>query len=172
MTYRTCRECGTVIPADTTAHRTPNHVGETSTALCPGCTVADDEAQEDPLSDDASVRFERAWARFCEMCFDTVAPEATYQAWFAHFLMEEFDVLQVVREVSFGARYLDEAARQEFPGSNLMVDVMVLRQPKVDLPHRAWLGPPVAPGVTSPRSGLERARSEGPSAVKVLAFTP
>ena len=34
----------------------------------------------------------------------TVAPEATYQAWLAHFLMEQVEVLRVVREVDFGSQ--------------------------------------------------------------------
>ena len=77
----------------------------------PDCAALDAGAEEAVSGDSAPGRFERAWAKFGETCFQTVAPEATYQAWFAHFLMEEFDVLQVVREVDFGARYLDQEAR-------------------------------------------------------------
>jgi hypothetical protein len=65
-------------------------------------------------------------------CSATVAPEATYQAWFAHFLIQRFGLLRVVREVDFGARHLDEQARARFRGANLMLDVMVLHEPIVN----------------------------------------
>ena len=101
--------------------------------------------------------FEDAWRTMSEKCWDTIAPEATYQAWLAHFVIERLDLLQVVREVDFGARHLGEAAREHFKGSNLMVDVLVLREPIVNLPRRAALGQKVLPGdVPNPRSGLER----------------
>jgi len=101
--------------------------------------------------------FEDAWRTMCETCWDTIAPEATYQAWLAHFVIEQLDLLRVVREVDFGARHLGEAAQQHFSGSNLMVDVLVLREPIVNLPRRAALGQKVLPGGDpNPRSGLER----------------
>ena len=99
-----------------------------------------------------------AWNAFGVACSDTVAPEATYQAWFAHFLMNEFDVLQVVREVDFGSRHLDDSDRGRFVGSNLMLDIMVLRNPTVSLPRRAHLGLRGSDIVPNPRSGLGRLR--------------
>lgn len=97
-----------------------------------------------------------AWARFAVDCARTAAPEATYQAWFAHYLMNEFGVLRVVREVDFGAKYLlEDSDRDRFRGHNLMTDVMVLREPAVDLPRRAWLAKKDAPDAHL-RSGLGR----------------
>jgi hypothetical protein len=100
---------------------------------------------------------EGAWKQFCMVCGDTVAPEGTYQAWFAHFIMQRLSVLHVVREVDFGARHLGPDAGRVFPGDSLMVDIVVLREPIVMLPRRAALADPVLPcGAPNPRSGLER----------------
>jgi hypothetical protein len=101
-------------------------------------------------------KFESAWDAFGAACTDTIAPEATYQAWFAHFLMEQFEPLRVVREVDFGSRYLDEEGQRRFPGSNLMLDVMILRQSVVALPRRATLGPRHGSVTPNLRSGLQR----------------
>lgn len=104
-----------------------------------------------------SEAFERAWAAFAAACSDTVAPEATYQAWLAHFAIQEMDLLRVVREVDFGARHLGPPATEIFTGHSLMVDILVLREPVVLLPRRAALATPTLPdGQPNPRSGLKR----------------
>lgn len=101
--------------------------------------------------------FEESWQALTERCSATIAPEATYQAWLAHFIIERLDLLRVVREVDFGARHLGEAAQEHFRGSNLMVDVLILRKPIVNLPRRAALGQKSLPGgEPNPRSGLAR----------------
>ena len=105
---------------------------------------------------DEFSRFVAAWNSFGAACSDTVAPEATYQAWFAHFLMEQFGVLQVVREVDFGSRHLDPDDQKRFTGHNLMLDIMILREPIVDLPRRATLGPAHSDVAPNRRSGLGR----------------
>lgn len=109
------------------------------------------------------AQFEEAWAAFARECGDTIAPEATYQAWLAHFAVQRFGLFRVVREVDFGSRYLGPEAVAHFPGNNLMVDLLVLREqvplpkPVVNLPRRSWLGPREAiDGSPNPRSGLER----------------
>jgi len=107
------------------------------------------------------ARFERAWKQFTRLTSPTVAPEATYQAWLAHFAMEHFGVLRVVREVDFGTRYFG-VHQQRFPGPNVMIDIAVLREtltetPIVHLPRRSWLGPRSSElDEMSPRSGLGR----------------
>lgn len=105
---------------------------------------------------DSLTLFEAGWERFCALCFDTVAPEATYQAWFAHFLMEQFDVLQVVREVDFGSKHLHASDQSRFTGSNLLLDIMILREPHVSLPRRALLGPRDPTRLPNERSGIGR----------------
>ncbi len=118
-----------------------------------------------PISEDAvdalrkrhAAAFEAAWQDLGVNCAETVAPEATYQAWLAHFLIQRLGVLHVVREVDFGAKYLGEQAAVLFGGSSLMVDILVLRQPVVQLPRRAALADETLPGgEPNPRSGLKR----------------
>lgn len=96
-----------------------------------------------------------AWNEFGAACRDTIAPEATYQAWFAHFLIEQFGLLKVVREVDFGARHLHADDRPDFAGSDLRLDVCVLRSDEhVYLPHRSALGDPSTPEGYAAHSGL------------------
>lgn len=111
----------------------------------------------DDLKGRHAAAFEAAWHDLGSNCADTVAPEATYQAWLAHFLIQRLGVLHVVREVDFGAKYLGEQAAVLFGGSSLMVDILVLRQPVVQLPRRAALADETLPGgEPNPRSGLKR----------------
>lgn len=110
------------------------------------------------LRDQHAAAFEAAWHDLATHCHNTVAPEATYQAWLAHFTINHLGPLHVVREVDFGARYLGETAATHFrPVGNLMVDILTLRQPIVALPRRASLGPPDLPdGTPNARSGPAR----------------
>ena len=109
--------------------------------------------------DPQAVAFEAAWRDFTTTCAQTVAPEATYQAWLAYFTIQRVGLLRVVREVDFGARHLGETARTRFRGGNLMVDLLILRDPVVHLPRRAALAKQDLPdGQPNPRSGLARLR--------------
>jgi len=111
----------------------------------------------DPVRSAHAAVFEAAWDDFTRACATTVAPEATYQAWLAHFVIERLDLLRVVREVDFGARHLGPVAVQYFTGHNLMVDLLILREPVVNLPRRAALAQKNLPdGTPNPRSGLAR----------------
>lgn len=68
-------------------------------------------------------------------------------------------MLHVVREVDFGVRHMGEAAAARFGGSNLMADLLILREPVVALPRRAALAVKELPdGKPNPRSGLARLR--------------
>jgi hypothetical protein len=101
--------------------------------------------------------FAAAWNDFAAATARTVAPEATYQAWLAHFLIERLELLRVVREVDFGARHLLPDDVTVFTGSNLMVDITILREPLVNLPRRAALARGTLPdGTPDPKSGLQR----------------
>ena len=112
---------------------------------------------DDPLAQAHASTFEAAWEEFARACAGTVAPEATYQAWLAHFVIGRVGLLHVVREVDFGARHLSETARARFGGGNLMVDLLLLREPVVNLPRRAALARKDLPdGQPNPRSGLTR----------------
>ena len=111
----------------------------------------------DPVRAAHAAAFEAAWEDFTRVCATTIAPEATYQAWLAHFVIQRLDLLRVVREVDFGARHLGPVAAQHFPGHNLMVDLLILREPVVNLPRRAALAQKNLPdGTPNPKSGLAR----------------
>ncbi len=110
-----------------------------------------------PGTTDTRSRFVRAWKRFAQETSGTVAPEATYQAWFAHFLIEEFGLLRVVREVDFGARHLHPDDQRTFDGNNLRLDICILRSSEdVYLPHRSALGDPATSEGYAAHSGLGR----------------
>ena len=64
----------------------------------------------DPVRSAHAAVFEAAWDDFTRACATTVAPEATYQAWLAHFVIERLDLLRVVREVDFDAGQMAPAA--------------------------------------------------------------
>lgn len=111
----------------------------------------------DETRDKHARAFRIAWAEFAATCSDTVAPEATYQTWLAHLLMQRIGLLHVVREVDFGARHLGDGVAQRLRRQHLMLDVVALRQPIVDLPRRSALTDPTLPeGAPNPRSGLAR----------------
>lgn len=114
----------------------------------------------DEIRRDHAAAFEGAWIALGRAAANTVAPEAAYQAWLAHLVIERVGLLHVVREVDFGARHLGLQAAARFRGSNLMVDLLVLRQPVVNLPRRAALAVPDLPeGEPNPRSGSQGCRT-------------
>ena len=41
-----------------------------------------------------AVAFKAAWQEFTQACAGTIAPEATYQAWLAHFMINRVGLLQ------------------------------------------------------------------------------
>lgn len=122
--------------------------------------VGVDQATGQSAASDIGL-FRQAWADFTAATAATVAPEATYQAWLAHFAIQHFGLLRVVREIDFGTRYFGDH-RPRFRGPNVMVDLAVLRNtmsvpPLVYLPRRAWLAARSAEfDERSPRSGLAR----------------
>lgn len=105
--------------------------------------------------------FTQAWRDFTSATCTTVAPEATYQAWLAHFAIARFGVLRVVREIDFGTRYFG-MHQPRFRGPSVMIDIAVLRNvtadpPHVYLPRRSWLAARSTEfDERSPRSGLAR----------------
>ena len=136
----------------------PLLVGRAGATVCRGRDTHQVIPPADLIREEHSHAFEAAWRDLAEHCHDTVAPEATYQAWLAHFTIGRLTPLHVVREVDFGARYLGPAAAPHFrPVGNLMVDMLVLRRPIVHLPRRAALGARDLPDrAPNPRSGLAR----------------
>lgn len=104
-----------------------------------------DEGGGGPLPTDVE-RFEAAWGDFVRACAVSEMPEATYQAWFAHFLIERFGLRHVVREPSFGIkRFVADAPdhptaplwRARLTGQHIRLDVVILRSPEVAIPQ--WI---------------------------------
>lgn len=91
-------------------------------------------------SENVAKKFEAAWEVFSLTCAGAVAPEATFQAWFAHYLISQFGIDRVVREADFGIRepgagFVSPMA-EHFKGGAVYLDAVVLRRPGVDLPFR------------------------------------
>lgn len=88
--------------------------------------------------EDVDRKFRAAWEVFALTCGDVVANEATFQAWFAHYVISQFGIDRVAREPDIGLRHLT-VDRSRFPGNQVRVDLVVTREPGVHMPHRAGL---------------------------------
>lgn len=92
--------------------------------------------------EDVGAKFTAAWEVFARTCSAAVAPEATFQAWFAHYLISQFGIDRVAREVDFGhtdgAVEFRSPLRQRVPGGSCSLDAVVLRRPGVYLPFRTF----------------------------------
>lgn len=97
-------------------------------------------------AEDVDRKFRAAWEVFALTCGDVVANEATFQAWFAHYVISQFGIDRVAREPDIGLRHLT-VDRSRFPGNQVRVDLVVTRKPGVHMPHRALL---------EDRSGMSR----------------
>jgi len=69
-----------------------------------------------------------------------VAPEATFQAWFAHYLISQFGIDRVAREPIFKHLHADSQWQALVPGGEVKLDVVVMRKPGVNLPHYVHRG--------------------------------
>ena len=85
--------------------------------------------------EDIDAKFRAAWEVFARTCADAVAPEATFQAWFAHYLISQFGIDRVAREPIFKHRDLGSTWQSLVPGGEVKLDAVVLREPGVNLPH-------------------------------------
>jgi len=62
--------------------------------------------KSDPRPGEDAAVFVEVWSELVAACAPTTASEATHQAWLAHFAINRFGLLRVVREVDFGSRHL------------------------------------------------------------------
>lgn len=85
--------------------------------------------------EDIDAKFRAAWEVFARTCAAAVAPEATFQAWFAHYLISQFGIDRVAREPIFKHRDLGSTWQNLVPGGEVKLDAVVLREPGVNLPH-------------------------------------
>ena len=63
--------------------------------------------------------------------------EATYQAWFAHYLISQFGIDRVAREPDFGHHSFTSPLIGRFTGHQIKLDAVVTRTPGIAMPHRA-----------------------------------
>jgi len=89
-----------------------------------------------PPPEPVQAKFEAAWQVFAQTCGQYLAPEATYQAWFAHYLISQFGVDRVAREPGVKHKHFREARWLErVKGSHVRLDAVVTRAPGVHLPR-------------------------------------
>lgn len=93
-----------------------------------------------PISDAENVegKFRAAWSVFSQTCSEFWAPEAAYQAWFAHYLISQFGIDRVAREpiIKF-ADFSESQYKNQLRGGEVKLDAVVTRQPGIMMPHYA-----------------------------------
>lgn len=83
-------------------------------------------------------KFEAAWEVFAATCAQFLAPEPTYQAWFAHYLISQFGIDRVAREPMVKKEHFaDTAWKARVEGNHVRLDVVVMKTPGIHLPHYA-----------------------------------
>jgi hypothetical protein len=92
--------------------------------------------------EDFDTKFRAAWDVFAQTCSDAIAPEATFQVWFAHYLISQFGIDRVAREPIFNFRTFTSPYRDRFisPGRSsgeVKLDAVVTYRPGIHLPHYA-----------------------------------
>lgn len=89
-------------------------------------------------SENVDRKFRAAWSVFSQTCSEFWAPEASYQAWFAHYLISQFGIDRVAREpiIKF-ANFSDTEYKRELRGGEVKLDAVVTLQPGITMPHYA-----------------------------------
>lgn len=123
-----------------------------------GSGPAGGPAPSDHVREQHVRAYEDAWRELAAQCHDTAAPDASYRAWLAHFLMARLTPLHVVREVDFGAWPVPPTvAGGRRAVGNPVVEMLTLRRPLASVPRPATVAVVDAPdGPANPRSGLAR----------------
>ena len=86
-----------------------------------------------PGVEPVAQKFEAAWKVFASSCGHLWANEASYQAWFAHYLIGQFGIDRVGREVIINEKYFEHS-----PGlGEARPDAVVARKPGIMIPHYA-----------------------------------
>ncbi len=65
------------------------------------------------MGENVAEKFRAAWSVFAQTCDRTVMPEATYQVWFAHYLISQFGIDRVAREPNFDHNFFPESKEHE-----------------------------------------------------------
>lgn len=107
------------------------------------------------MREEVDLKFRAAWDVFSATCARFLAPEPTYQAWFAHYLISQFGIDRVAREPMVKKQHFtDTPWKAKVVGDHIRLDAVVTREPGVHLPHYAnrW-------DRSSDGTGLERLRT-------------
>jgi hypothetical protein len=106
------------------------------------------------MSEDVAGKFLGAWEVFSLTCGQFIAPEPTYQAWFAHYLISQFGIDRVAREPMVKKENFHETPwKARVVGNHVRLDAVVMRTPGIHLPHYASRLDRAADG-----TGLQRLR--------------
>ena len=71
------------------------------------------------------AKFRAAWEVFARTCAAAVAPEATFQAWFAHYLLSQFGIDRAAPGPIFKHALLAQPGRAWCPAGGIKLDVVV-----------------------------------------------
>lgn len=84
------------------------------------------------------IKFEAAWTVFVQTCAHFWAPEASFQAWFAHYLISQFGIDRVAREPIININsFTDSELKARIGGGEVRLDAVVTRNPGIVMPHYA-----------------------------------
>ncbi len=90
--------------------------------------------RSEPAAEPVEAKFVAAWGVFAQTCGQYLAPEATYQAWFAHYLISQFGVDRVAREPGIKHKHFNHRLWSEkVGGSHVRLDAVVTKSPGVHL---------------------------------------
>ena len=96
------------------------------------------EAMTTAGAEHVEAKFVAAWNVFSATCAQFLAPEPTYQAWFAHYLISQFGIDRVAREPMIKKEHFaDTPWKRQVEGNHVRLDVVVMRTLGVHLPHYA-----------------------------------
>ncbi|MFB0836063.1 hypothetical protein ACX8Z9_13340 [Arthrobacter halodurans] len=91
-----------------------------------------------PQREHVERKFKAAWTVFSKTCGSYLAPEASYQAWFAHYLISQFGIDRVAREPTIHIKNFSLSdIRPLFAGQEVKLDAVVTRDPGIFMPHYA-----------------------------------
>lgn len=83
-------------------------------------------------------KFEAAWTVFTQTCGHFWAPEPSYQAWFAHYLISQFGIDRVAREpIILVKNFTASPLKIKVGGGEVRPDIVITREPGIMMPHYA-----------------------------------
>ncbi|QOT19312.1 hypothetical protein [Paenarthrobacter sp. YJN-5] len=83
------------------------------------------------------IKFKAAWSVFAQTCGHFWAPEASYQAWFAHYLISQFGIDRVAREPKIHTKLFTSPLKARYKNGEAEPDAVITRRPGITMPHYA-----------------------------------